>query len=117
MFFPLSLNGFLGALLSLPQRFLATYGLLGIVALAGVGTLAFKEMQTTRKPLMAAIAMVLVALAAWRFWPSRSGIPQEVPTSQADIKALNDEMQRREYAKIIAKRRWRRSHRSVQRWR
>lgn len=117
MFFQSHSYALLGSLLFVPQRFLAAYGLIGLVAVAGAGTLAFKVMQTTRKPLLAASAMVLVALSAWRFWPSRTGNPQDVPRSQAHIKATKEEMQRREYAKIIAKRRLRRSHHHVQRWR
>ena len=58
-------------LLSLPQHFLAAYGLPGVVALAGGGMLAYKVMQKTKKPLMAAALMAFVALAAMWFWPGR----------------------------------------------
>ncbi len=67
------LSGIFGWLLSLPQQFLAAYGLPGVIVVAAAGVLAFKVMQKTKKPLMAATVMGVMAMAALWFLPGRSG--------------------------------------------
>jgi hypothetical protein len=61
-----------GWLMSLPQRFLAAYGLPGVIVLAAAGVLAFKIMKKTRRPFLAATVMGVLALAALWFLPTRA---------------------------------------------